>query len=123
MYVQLIEQVKHALEVGSLRPGDSLPTVRELASELTIAPNTIVKAYNELQRMELIESRPGKGTIVTGEATSTILQQQTEAISTRLRELIRDAFSLGLSEDELRSCFETEIQHSFHERWRQGETV
>ncbi len=123
IYVQLVEQVKHALEIGSLQPGDSLPTVREVASELTIAPNTIVKAYNELQRLELIESRPGKGTIVTGKAEASLLRQQAEAITTRLGVLIRDAVSLGLTEDELRACFETEMHHHFHEQRRQGETV
>jgi GntR family transcriptional regulator len=123
MYVQLIEQVKHALEVGSLQPGDQLPTVRELASELTLAPNTIVKAYNELQRMGLIESRPGKGTMVTGNAEESVRQQQTEALSSRLRTLVRDAASLGLDEDELRSQFEAEVRHVFHEVQQQGETL
>ena len=121
IYVQLIEQVKRALEVGSLQPGDQLPTVRELASELTIAPNTIVKAYNELQRMGLIESRPGKGTMVTGRAEENVRQQQIEAFFARLRALIRDASSLGLTEDELRAQFETEIRQVFHEAQQQGE--
>ncbi len=116
MYMQLIEQVKHALEIGSLQPGDSLPPVRELASGLTIAPNTIVKAYTELQRLELIESRPGKGTIVTGKAGATLLRQQIEATATRLSMLIRDAVGLGFTEDELRACFETEIHHHFREQ-------
>jgi GntR family transcriptional regulator len=122
MYIQLIEQVKHALEVGSLQPGDQLPTVRELASELTLAPNTIVKAYNELQRTGLIESRPGKGTMVAGNAASSVRQQQTGALSARLRGLVRDAASLGLKEDELRLQFEAEVRHVFHELQQQGET-
>ena len=50
IYVQVVDQVQHAVEVGSLEAGDRLPTVRALAKELTVAPNTIVKAYNELQR-------------------------------------------------------------------------
>jgi len=122
MYVQLIEQVKHALEVGSLQPGDQLPTVREMASELTLAPNTIVKAYNELQHMGLIESRPGKGTMVAGNAARSVRQQQTEALFARLHALVRDAASLSLEETELRSQFEAEVRHVFHELQRQGET-
>ena len=56
IYVQLVERVRHALAVGTLRPGERLPTVRALAKELAVAPNTVVKAYNELQRAGLIES-------------------------------------------------------------------
>ncbi len=65
IYVQIVGQVRHAVEVGSLASGDRLPTVRALAGELTVAPNTVVKAYNELQRAGLIESRAGVGTIVS----------------------------------------------------------
>ena len=54
IYVQLVDQVRHAIEVGGLRAGEQLPTVRGLAEELEIAPNTIVKAYNELQRDGLV---------------------------------------------------------------------
>src|SRR5918998_5258120 len=64
IYVQIVDQVCHALDVGGLRPGERLPTVRQLAGELAIAPNTIVKAYNELQRRGLVVSRPGVGTVV-----------------------------------------------------------
>ena len=121
LYVQLIEQVKRALEVGTLSPGDPLPTVRELASELSIAPNTIVKAYNELQRMGLIESRAGKGTIVVGEAEETLRTQQREALLERLSALVRDASSLGLSAEEVRIRFERAVEQFFPELQRQGE--
>jgi GntR family transcriptional regulator len=52
IYVQIVDQVRHAIEVGGLRAGERLPTVRRLAEDLEIAPNTIVRAYNELQRMD-----------------------------------------------------------------------
>ncbi len=64
IYVQIVDQIRHAVEVGSLTGGDRLPTVRALAGELTVAPNTVVKAYNELQRAGFIESRAGVGTVV-----------------------------------------------------------
>lgn len=121
MYVQLIEQIKHALAVGTLSPGDSLPTVRELAGELSIAPNTIVKAYNELQHMGLIESRPGRGTVVVGEAEETLRAQQIEALKQRLSALVHDASSLGLSAEELRACFERAVLQFFPALQRQGE--
>jgi GntR family transcriptional regulator len=52
IYVQIVDQVRHAIEVGRLSVGERLPTVRRLAEDLEIAPNTIVRAYNELQRMD-----------------------------------------------------------------------
>ncbi len=121
MYVQLIEQIQHALEVGTLSPGDSLPSVRELASELSIAPNTIVKTYNELGRMGLIESRAGKGTVVLGTAEEILRAQQREALFERLRVLVRDGSLLGLSAQELQAHFEQAVQQFFPELQRQGD--
>jgi GntR family transcriptional regulator len=118
MYVQLIEQIQRALEVGTLSPGDSLPSVRELASELSIAPNTIVKAYNELQHLGLIESRAGKGTVVLGEAGEIVRMQQREALLEHLRALVRDASSLGLSAEELQVHFEQAVRQFFAELQR-----
>ncbi|GHO97640.1 GntR family transcriptional regulator [Reticulibacter mediterranei] len=121
IYVQLIEQIQHALEVGTLSPGDGLPSVRELASELSIAPNTIAKAYNELQRMGLIESRAGKGTIVLGEVEETIRTRQQEALIERLQAIVHDASKLGMSAETLQSHFEYAVQQFFPELQRPGD--
>ncbi|MDQ5809571.1 MAG: GntR family transcriptional regulator [Actinomycetota bacterium] len=110
IYVQIVDQVRHALEVGGLRPGERLPTVRQLASELTIAPNTIVKAYNELQRMGLVESRPGVGTVVAQGVEEIDRERRVEAIFGRLRVLVRDAAALGISEDELLASLDAEFE-------------
>ena len=110
IYVQIVDQVRHALEVGGLRPGERLPTVRQLASELTIAPNTIVKAYNELQRMGLVESRPGVGTVVAQGVEEIDRERRVEAIFGRLRVLVRDAAALGISEDELLVSLDAEFE-------------
>ena len=110
IYVQIVEQVRHALEVGGLRPGDRLPTVRQLASELTIAPNTIVKAYNELQRMGLVESRPGVGTVVAEGVEEIDRERRVEAVFERLRVLVRDAAALGISEDQLWASLDAEFE-------------
>ena len=63
-YLQLVRQVKHALRLGLLDVGDQLPTVKEAVAQLTINPNTVLKAYRELEYEGLIESRPGQGTFV-----------------------------------------------------------
>ena len=65
IYLQLMEQVKHAIETGALRPGEQLPGIRPLAEELVINPNTVAKAYRELEHEGLVAARPGVGTFVT----------------------------------------------------------
>ena len=65
-YLQLIHQVRHALRLDLLREGDRLPTVKEVASGLAINPNTVLKAYRELEYQGLVAARPGVGTFVTG---------------------------------------------------------
>ena len=109
IYVQLVQQITHALEIGILRAGDQLPTVRQLASELTIAPNTIVKAYDELALLGLIERRQGVGTIVTAHSNGALQQQQRGALNARIAALMRDAATLGISEQEVRAHLEEEI--------------
>ena len=64
-YWQLVQQVRHAIRVGRLKPGDQLPTAREVVGKLAINPNTVLKAYRELERDGLVASRPGLGTFVT----------------------------------------------------------
>lgn len=109
IYVQLVEGIKRALEVGTLQPGDRLPTVRELSGTLTIAPNTIVKAYGELQRLGLVESRAGVGTVVAATAPNTSRETQITALYERLGVLVRDARSLGIEPQELEARFRAEL--------------
>jgi GntR family transcriptional regulator len=113
IYVQLVDGVRHALRVGTLRSGDKLPTVRGLAEELTVAPNTVVKAYNELQRAGLIESRPGVGTVVVADSGGAVREQQVEALYERIGVLVRDAVGLGITEDELWERFEREFERVY----------
>jgi GntR family transcriptional regulator len=63
-YLQLIHQVRHALRLGLLKPGDQLPTAREVVGKLAINPNTVLRAYRDLERDGLVEARPGQGTFV-----------------------------------------------------------
>src|ERR1044071_2235293 len=68
IYLQLMEQVKHAIETGALRPGEQLPAIRPLAEELVINPNTVAKAYRELEHQGFIELRHGAGAFVADSA-------------------------------------------------------
>lgn len=113
IYVQLVEGVRHALEVGTLREGERLPTVRALAEELTVAPNTVVKAYNELQRMGLIESRTGVGTVVADGVGEVAREARIEALYERVGVLVRDALGLGVTEDELWARIDAEFDRFY----------
>ena len=110
IYVQIVDQVRHALDVGGLRSGERLPTVRRLAEDLAIAPNTIVKAYNELQRAGLVVSRPGVGTVVAEGVEEVARERRVEEVFERLRVLVRDAAALGISEDELWAGLDSEFE-------------
>ena len=110
IYVQIVEQVRHAIEVGGLGAGERLPTVRRLAEDLTIAPNTIVKAYGELQREGFVESRAGAGTVVAEGVGEVARERRIAAVFERLRVLVRDASALGISEDDLWAAVDSEFE-------------
>lgn len=119
IYVQIVNQVQHAVGIGSLESGDRLPTVRALARELSVAPNTIVKAYNELQRSGIIESRPGVGTVIAEGIVDVARETKLEALNERLAELVRDAVGLGVTEDEMWERFDAEFER-VHSRTDRG---
>src|ERR1051325_2174411 len=69
-YLQVVQQVKHALRLGLLKPGHQLPTVKEVVGSLAINPNTVLKAYRELELEGLVEARRGVGTFIAGDVAS-----------------------------------------------------
>ena len=108
VYLQLIEQVKHAIDVGALRPGEQLPAIRRVAEDLVINPNTVAKAYRDLEHEGVIELRQGAGAFVadngrTGHVETVKAGQPVlQAAIDRLRES-------GLSLDEIRRLFDAEL--------------
>jgi GntR family transcriptional regulator len=113
LYVQLVEQIKRAVQVGILRPGDSLPTVRRIAAELHIALNTIVKAYAELEALGVIETRGGAGTVISAGVDAVVRRQAVDQVRQRLRALASDAAALEVSERELREWIEAEVRRVY----------
>lgn len=113
LYLQLVEQIKHAVEIGTLVAGDELPTVRQLVSDLTIAPNTVVKAYKELQDAGIIESRPGRGTIVTGQLNAFGRQQRIDEVLGHLRDAVRDAAGLSLEQAALDESYQAAVEQFY----------
>src|SRR5215831_15630241 len=94
-YMQLVQQVKQALRLGFLEPGDQLPTVREVVAQIAINPNTVFKAYRELEREGLVESRPGLGTFVQKTLAGTSATRY-EALRASLLQWLQTAFQEGL---------------------------
>jgi GntR family transcriptional regulator len=110
-YLQIVHQVRHAVRLGILRPGDQLPTVKDVVGSLAINPNTVLKAYRELEHDELVEGRPGLGTFVR-DTVSGPPPGSHAALRRGLDRWLRSAFEAGLDTEDVRALFET----SLHDR-------
>jgi GntR family transcriptional regulator len=97
-YLQLVHQVEHALRLGYLVPGDQLPRVRDVVAELAINPNTVAKAYKELENKGLTVGRPGQGTFVEATLSQVTLPDLTE-LRRSLVAWVAAADAAGLDED------------------------
>jgi GntR family transcriptional regulator len=101
-YLQLVHQVRQSLLLGYLRPGDRLPTVKEVAVNLAINPNTVVKAYRQLEHEGLVAGRPGQGTFITGTpAEASPPAAASKALRRSLQGWLAAAAAAGLSEDAI----------------------
>jgi GntR family transcriptional regulator len=113
IYLQLMEQVRHAVETGALAPGEQLPGIRKVAEELVINPNTVAKAYRELEHEGVIELRQGAGAFVSERARGTRGRDaRAEALKNALpavRSLLSKLEAAGLAEEEIRRLFEGEL--------------
>ena len=113
-YLQLVQQVEHALRLGYLKPGDQLPKVRDVVSSLAINPNTVLKAYRELETKGLAAGRPGQGTFVQATLSQVALPELT-ALRRTLMGWMGSADAAGLDEDGIVALF-TSALRDFHER-------
>ncbi len=107
LYVQLMEQVKHALETGALRGGDQLPAIRKVAEDLIMNPNTVVRAYRELQHEGIIELRHGSGAYVSERAAgpARVTRKAQTIVQVALDRLVQ----LGLTGEEIHRLMENEV--------------
>ena len=99
-YLQLVHQVRQSLLLGYLREGDRLPTVKEVASDLAINPNTVVKAYRQLEHEGMAGGRPGQGTFITTSMASPP-PDASAVLRASLAQWFREAEEAGLSEDAM----------------------
>jgi GntR family transcriptional regulator len=105
-YLQVAQQVRQALRLGLLREGDQLPTVKDVVARLAINPNTVLKAYKELERDGLVAARPGIGTFVTRSLAGASLAAH-EPLRQDLRRWLAAARRAGLDEESIEALFES----------------
>ena len=105
-YVQIVEQVKRALLLGTLQVGDQLPPIKDLSGKLTVNPNTVLRAYRELEYEGLIETRPGLGSFVTRSLAGPGLKHHPK-LRTALLDWLKEARDAGLDEDSILALFDS----------------
>lgn len=109
IFEQIIGQVVAVVASGGLGPGEFLPSVREMAGRLLVNPNTVARAYGELEREGLLESRRGTGMIITADAPEKAAFLRISMLKDRLRPLLRDALAYGLKPDDITRLVQAEL--------------
>jgi GntR family transcriptional regulator len=113
-YLQLVQQVRQALRLGLLYPGDQLPTVKDVVAKLAINPNTVLKAYRELEHEGLVAPRPGLGTFVTRSLADESLASH-EPLRQELQAWLAKASSAGLDAESIEALFMTTFRNATEE--------
>jgi GntR family transcriptional regulator len=111
-YVQLVQQVHQALQLGLLAPGDRLPTAQQVVASLAINPNTVLKAYRDLEREGLARPRPGLGTFIVGQLPRTDPAAQAK-FRRSMASWLRTARDAGLGPDEIEAIYRTAVRDAF----------
>ena len=114
-YLQIVQQVKEALRLGTLDVGDQLPTVREVVADLAINPNTVAKAYRDLEREGLVVARQGRGTFVANTLAPASLRHHDE-LRAALERWLESALAAGLDEESVRALISATLRESLARR-------
>jgi GntR family transcriptional regulator len=109
LYLQLMQQIRHAVDTGVLQPGDVLPGIRTLAEQLVVSPNTVVKAYSGLEDEGVLELRQGSGAFVSGRRTTKARSDRIRHAQERVRALVERLLGDGFSEEEIQRLVEAEL--------------
>ncbi len=113
-YLQLVQQVRDALQLGLLEPGDQLPTAQQVVARLAINPNTVLKAYRDLEREGLVRGRPGQGTFVTRSLPRIDPATQARLLAA-ITDWLRSARSAGLGPGDIEAIYRTAARSCFTE--------
>lgn len=115
IYLQIIHSIKHQVATGQLKPGEQLPTVRELATSLRLNPNTVARAYDLLDTDKVITTQQGRGTYVREHPDSVHLTRlRQEQLKAMMDSALSKALSMGYTSDEIKTAFDAELA-----RWMQ----
>jgi len=114
-YLQIVQQVKEALRLGTIDVGDQLPTVREVVADLAINPNTVAKAYRDLEREGLVVARQGRGTFVASTLAPASLRHHDE-LRAALERWLESAATAGLDEESIRALISATLRESLARR-------
>ena len=109
LYLQLTQQIRHAVDTGVLQPGDMLPGIRTLAEQLIVSPNTIVKAYSDLENEGVLEMRRGSGAFVAARRSNKARSDRVRLAQDRARAFVERLQDDGFSEDEIQRFVEAEL--------------
>lgn len=109
VYVQIMSQTKYAIATGLRRAGERVPSVRELAVETRVNPNTVARAYRELEREGILEMRRGLGLFVTADAPKICRRDRKAIVAGKVGQALREAVQAQLSEQEIRDLVESEL--------------
>jgi len=116
IYVQLKEQIRHAIETGALSAGDQLPGIRGMAETLVINPNTVIKVYRELEQEGVLEIRHGLGAFIASRRRSRSKTEELRDAQHSVREFVEKLKAQGLDEGEIRRLFEAELAGDLQRR-------
>ena len=119
-YMQVVQQVKQALRLGLLGPGDQLPTVRDVVAALAINPNTVLKAYRELEMEGLVAGRQGQGTFVLKSLAGPSLAGHAE-VRTALVAWLHSAWAAGMDDDSIAAMMATTLRELVMSRAKREE--
>ena len=119
-YMQIVHQVKQALRLGMLRPGDQLPTVRDVVAALAINPNTVLKAYRELEMEGLVAGRQGQGTFVLKSLAGPALAGHAE-LRAALVEWLQSAWKAGMDDESIAALMATTLRDQITTRTKREE--
>jgi GntR family transcriptional regulator len=109
LYLQLMQQIRHAVDTGVLRRGDQLPGIRTLAEEIVVSHNTVAKAYSELEHDGLLEIRHGSGAFIAAKSYSKSRSERVRFAQERVHAVVEALQREGLSAEEIRRLFEAEL--------------
>ncbi len=110
IYMQIVNSIKHQVAIGDLKPGEQLPTVRELATNLRLNPNTVARAFDLLDSDRVITTQQGRGTYVREHPDNVHLTRvRQEQLKTMMDSAVGKALSMGYSADEIQAAFDAEL--------------